>query len=65
MSKHELPILIKPQEAAEILHLTRRTIYDLVEKRKIRFYRIGSLIRFNKEDVEEYLRSKKVEAIGK
>lgn len=62
MDTNKLPRLIKADEAAEILQLTRRTIYDLVQKRKIPFYRYDGGIRFDVEDLKEYLEKRRVKA---
>lgn len=65
MEQNEALKLLRVTEAAEMLRLTKRTIYHLVKTRKLPFYKIGSCVRFKREDVEEYLESKRVKAIGR
>jgi excisionase family DNA binding protein len=46
---------LSPQELAVFLNISVKTVYRLIEKRLIPFYKIGGSLRFRKEDVEEYL----------
>jgi len=45
----------KPVEVAEHFHVSKRTIYRMIERRQIPFHKIGGLIRFKPEDVEKYM----------
>jgi excisionase family DNA binding protein len=53
--------LLTVDEVADILRVSRRTVYDL--KRKIGYCRIGGAIRFREEDVEAFI-SESVCAVG-
>lgn len=49
-------------ELAEILCVSKVTIYRLVESRKIPFYKVKGSIRFSENDVLEYLQDNKIES---
>jgi excisionase family DNA binding protein len=51
-------------QLAEMLGVSRHTIYAMVSRREIPFCRIGSRYRFNKAMVEECLERKTVQAEG-
>lgn len=55
--------LLTPQEVAELLRISRASVYRMVEKRLIRFYKIQSGLRFRKTDVIEYLNQGCIEAV--
>jgi excisionase family DNA binding protein len=57
------PRLLTPDEVAEILRVSKTTIYRIVERRVLRFYRISGSLRFALADVEEYLRQGCVEPV--
>jgi len=58
-ARHELAEqwqrLLTVDDVAERLHVSRTTVYRLVESRRLRSYRIGRQIRFNKSDIDSYL----------
>jgi excisionase family DNA binding protein len=58
-----IPILLSPQDVAEILRVSVATIYRLVEKREIRFYKVRGSLRFNQIDVINFLNGHCVESI--
>ncbi len=43
------------QEVAEVLHVSRSTIYDLIKRGEINSYKIGRKVRFTQEDVDAYI----------
>ena len=43
------------REAAEMLHISKSTLYELTRRGEINFYRVGRNIRFSEEDIEAYL----------
>ena len=43
------------EDLANIFSVSKPTIYKLVERRVLPFYKIGGSIRFFKSDIEEYL----------
>lgn len=51
---------LSTQEVADMLHVSKSTIYDLIKKGEICSYKVGRKVRFTEEDVKEYiLHSKK------
>lgn len=54
---------ISINEFCEIYKIKRSTAYKLVETMQIPHYRIGRLIRFNLEELEEWMEGKKVEPV--
>jgi len=57
--------LITPKELAEFLGISKSSVYLLVETRRLPFYKVGGNLRFKMSDVEEYLKSVRVEPIVK
>ncbi len=47
------------KEAALFLNIKGKTIYYLVNHGLVPHYRIGKMVRFNKEELENWMRSKK------
>ena len=43
------------KDVAEMLDLSRDTIYRLVRKRSLKGYRIGAMLRFHLDDVRQFL----------
>lgn len=46
---------LSTQEVADILHVSKSTIYDLIKKGEIRSYKVGRKVRFTELDVKEYI----------
>ena len=46
---------LSTQEVADILHVCKSTIYDLIRKGEIHSYKIGRKVRFTQEDVDAIL----------
>lgn len=46
---------LSTQEVADILHVSKSTIYELIRKGEISSYRIGRKVRFTQEDVDAYI----------
>ena len=44
-----------PDELAEFLSISKPTIYRLAGRRVLPFHKIGGVLRFKKEDIEQYL----------
>jgi excisionase family DNA binding protein len=57
-----LPKLVGAAEVAEIIGCTRKHVYDLAQKGRIPHYRIGGLIRFDLQEIAEWLESFKIAA---
>jgi excisionase family DNA binding protein len=48
-------------QLAEMLNIKKKTIYEWVRQRKIPYIKLGGLIRFDPEEIEKWVESKKVE----
>ena len=46
---------LSTQEVADILHVSKTTIYDLIKKGEIHSYKIGRKVRFTQDDVDAYI----------
>ena len=55
--------LLTPKEVAEALRISITGVYRLVEGRKLRFYRVRGVLRFNEQDVLAYLQAGCVEPV--
>ncbi len=63
-TKHEEEIeLLKVKEVAKLLQLSVSGVRELQAKRQIAFFRVGGAVRFDKRDIVEYLKRRKVAAI--
>ncbi len=51
------------EELSRYLGIKKSTLYSRVEKREIPFYKIGRLVRFKLEDIEQWIEDYKKEAI--
>lgn len=46
---------LSAQEVAELLHVSKSTIYELIRRGEINSYQIGRKLRFTREDVDAYI----------
>ena len=46
---------LSTQEVADILHVSKSTIYDLIRRGEINSYKIGRKVRFTQDDVDAYI----------
>ena len=46
---------LSTQEVADILHVSKSTIYELIKRGEIHSYKIGRKVRFTQEDVDAYI----------
>ena len=46
---------LSTQEVADILHVSKATIYNLINKGEIHAYKIGRKVRFTQDDVDAYI----------
>ena len=46
---------LSTQEVADILHVSKSTVYDLIRKGEIHSYKIGRKVRFTQDDVYAYI----------
>ena len=51
--------LLTIDEAAKLLRVKRSTLYSWVHRRQIPFQKVGSLLRFRKDDLEAWLESQR------
>jgi excisionase family DNA binding protein len=58
------PRFYSPEDLAVYLGVSKTTIYRLVEKRVIPFYKIGGSLRFKENDVNEYVEKQRVKSSG-
>ena len=49
--------LITPEDLMKLLNISKSSVYRLVDKRSIPFYKIGGNLRFSIDDIEGYLNS--------
>mgnify|MGYP000950884385 CR=1 FL=1 len=57
--------LITPEDLMKFLNISKSSVYRLVDKRSIPFYKIGGNLRFSIDDIEGYLNTVKIEPIEK
>lgn len=57
--------LITPDELADILNISKSSVYRLIEGRKLPFYKVGGSLRFQDDDVKKYLEGVRVGSIVK
>ncbi len=61
MEKTEERILMTVNEVAQFLHVSRSTVYRLIDLGMFPTYKVGERIRIKREDVEKYLEEQKQE----
>jgi excisionase family DNA binding protein len=54
----KLPHALRASELANMLSTSKMTIYRLVEKGAIPYFRVGGLIRFDPQAIADWLRGK-------
>lgn len=59
-NKMENPVFYKVEEIAEILQVTKMTVYRYVKAKKIKAYKIGKEIRIDGTDFQNFLESIKI-----
>ncbi len=57
--------LLTPDEVAAILRISKISVYRMVERREIRFHRVCGRLRFERSDIEQYLKAGTVEPMGR
>lgn len=48
---------LTPVEVAELLKITKNTVYELIKRGELPSYKVGKKIRVDTKDVEEYINS--------
>lgn len=56
--------LLTVEEVAARLRVSKTTVYRLVERRRIPFFKYGNAVRIAEADVRAYLRAHRVEPVG-
>jgi len=56
--------LLTLEEVAELLRVSKTSVYRLVERRALPFFRVSSVLRFDLADVEAFLGAGRVEPVG-
>ena len=46
-------------EVAEILNITKNTVYEMIKRGELPAYKVGRKIRIDKSDIENYINSQK------
>lgn len=59
-NKMENPVFYKVEEIADILQVTKMTVYRYVKAKKIKAYKIGKEIRIDGIDFQNFLESIKI-----
>lgn len=62
-ANNRIKAFFTPDELAEFLAISKATVYRLVGKRQLPFHKIGGVLRFKKQDIEEYLENGRIEPI--
>ena len=47
-------------EVAEILNITKNTVYELVKRGELPGYKVGKKLRIDRSDVDNYIESQKI-----
>ncbi len=55
---------LTPQEVADILKITKNTIYELIKRGELNAYRVGKKVRIDLSDVEDYKNKTKRQKTG-
>lgn len=55
--------LLSPVELARILNISKATVYRLIEKRSLPFFKVGGSIRFDTKDINAYLGKNRIKPV--
>lgn len=55
--------LLTPDELADFLQISKTTVYRIIDKRLIPFYKIKGCLRFDLNDVLAYLQKNRIEPV--
>ena len=55
---------LTPAEVADLLKITKNTVYEMIKRGEIPSYKIGKKIRIDTKDVKEYIESQKTSSIA-
>ncbi len=57
-------VLLTVDQIAQSFQMSKASIYRLVQRRSIRFYRLAGVLRFDRADVEDFVQSGCFEPLG-
>lgn len=57
--------LVDITRLSKMLNVKPKTIYDWVQKRKIPHYKLEGSLRFSYDEIQQWIKSKRQEVIGK
>ena len=55
---------LTPLEVAELLKITKNTVYELIKRGELPAYKVGRKLRIDKEDIDNYIKSQKSSTIS-
>ena len=58
-------VLLNVEELAELLRVSKTSIYRLVERRQIPFHRLPRGLRFNRQDIQAFLDKTHVDSVDR
>lgn len=58
------PLYLRPDEAAKLLGISRRSLSNLQKRRVLPFHRIGRIVIFKRTDIEAALSRFRINAVG-
>ena len=50
---------LTPLEVAELLKITKNTVYELIKRGELPAYKVGKKLRIDKEDINNYINNQK------
>jgi excisionase family DNA binding protein len=53
--------LLNTRETSEFLGISKNTLYEWIVQKKIPYFKVGRLVKFKREDLEGWLKKKKME----
>jgi excisionase family DNA binding protein len=59
------PLLVDITKLSEYLSISKNTIYSWVNQRKIPYHKVGSLLRFDVNEIDKWLQEHKKEVENK
>ena len=62
-ANNSIKAFLKPEELAAFLSISKPTVYRLIERRQIPFYKVGGSLRFKKDDIFAYSENNRIEPI--
>ena len=63
MDKRDLGKFIAINEVADYLGVKISTVYTWIHSKQIPYYKIGRLVKFKQNEIDDWTKSKKVESI--